>query len=473
MLQLVKTIKEPAASDSGSRYIPKTMYKILIIDDDSRIRQILSEILKTKGFFPIEAAGGREALDLVRTMKTDLALLDLKMPGMDGIETLREIRKIDPAMPVIIITAHGDVPTAVEAIKLGANDFMLKPPDFDHLIITLNKALEKRELEKKVLQLTTEMEESLEWLLGKSPIIKKVIEQIRQVAWSDFSIIIQGETGTGKSYIANLIHNLSTRKKGPFMTVDMGALPETLVESELFGFEKGAFTGAEKKKRGLFELAVGGTLLIDEVQNMSPFVQSKLLRVVEEKKVYPLGSTQPMDINARLIAATNTNLKQAVADKKFREDLFFRLGEFMIIIPPLRERTEDIPFLAQRFLHEAATELKKQVRGISGEAETLLRQYPWPGNIRELKNVMRRAVLLSEGDIIMPERIEFLITTEQAGPEQPLPGEPSTMSLAEIEQQAIRRTLGSTKGNRKKAAAILDIDYSTLMRKIKQYGITS
>ncbi len=449
------------------------MYKILIIDDDPKIRQILSEILKSKGFFPVEASGGQEALDLVRTMRTDLALLDLKMPGMDGTETLREIRKIDPAMPIIIITAHGDVPSAVEAIKLGANDFMLKPPDFDHLIITLNKALEKRELEKKVRQLHAEMEESLEWLLGKSPLIKKVIEQIHQVAWSDFSIIVQGETGTGKSYIANLIHNLSTRKKGPFITVDMGALPETLVESELFGFEKGAFTGAEKKKRGLFELAGGGTLLIDEAQNMSSFVQSKLLRVVEQKKMYPLGSTQPTDINARIIAATNTDLKRAVTEKKFREDLFFRLGEFMIIIPPLRERTEDIPFLAQRFCNEAAAELKRQVRGISGEAEKLLRQYPWPGNIRELKNVMRRAVLLSDGDIIMPGRIEFLITAEQSGLEQPLVSDASNLSLSEIEKQAIHRTLRSTKGNKKKAAAILAIDYSTLMRKIKQYGITS
>lgn len=449
------------------------MYKILLIDDDPKIRKVLSVILKTQGFFTIEASGGREALDLVRTMRTDLALLDLKMPEMDGIETLREIRKIDPAMPVIMITAHGDVPTAVEAIKLGANDFMLKPPDFNHLIITINKALEKRELEKKVRQLTTEMDESLEWLLGKSPLIKKVIEQIRQVAWSDFSVIIQGETGTGKSYIANLIHNLSTRKKGPFITVDMGALPETLVESELFGFEKGAFTGAEKKKRGLFELAGGGTLLIDEVQNMSPFVQSKLLRVVEEKKAYPLGSTQPMDINARLIAATNTNLKQAVAEKKFREDLFFRLGEFMIIIPPLRERIEDIPFLAQRFCNEAATELKKQIRMISPDAEKLLMQYPWPGNVRELKNVVRRAVLLSEGDTILPERIEFLITAEQAGVEQPQGGDISNLSLSQIEKQAILRTLKSTKGNKKKASTILEVDYSTLMRKIKHYGITS
>jgi DNA-binding NtrC family response regulator len=449
------------------------MYKILIIDDDPKIRRVLFEILREKGFFPIEACGGHEALDLVRTMKTDLALLDLKMPGMDGIETLTEMRKVDADMPIIILTAYGDVPTAVQAIKLGADDFMLKPPDFDHLIITINKALQKLELGRKVQKLNAEMEESLEWLLGKSPLIRKVIGQIRQVAASDFSIIIQGETGTGKSYIASLIHNLSPRKNSPFITVDMGALPESLVESELFGFEKGAFTGAEKRKPGLFNLANSGTLLIDEVQNMVPYVQSKLLRVVEERKVYPLGSVQPVEINARIIAATNINLKQAVAEKKFREDLFFRLGEFMIIIPPLRERTEDIPFLAQRFCTEAATELKKQTRIISWEAEKLLQQYPWPGNIRELKNVMRRAVLLSEGDTIMPDRIEFLITAEQAGTEQSSAGDFSGLSLLQIEKQAIHGTLVATKGNKKKAAAILGIDYSTLMRKIKQYGITS
>ncbi len=449
------------------------MYRILIIDDDPHVRKVLSEILKAKGFSPVEASGGHEALDLVRTIKTDIALLDLQMPGMGGIETLRAIRKIDPTMPIIIVTAHGDVPTAVEAIKLGANDFMLKPPDYSHLIITVNKALEKRELEKKVQQLNTEVEESLEWLLGKSPLIKKVIEKIHQVAWSDFSIIIQGETGTGKSYIASLIHNLSTRKKGPFTTVDMGAIPETLVESELFGFEKGAFTGAEKKKRGLFELARGGTLLIDEVQNMSPFVQSKLLRAVEEKKSYPLGSTEPVDINARIIAATNYDLKKAVAEKLFREDLFFRLGEFMIIIPPLRERKEDIPFLAKRFCNEAATELKKQIRGFSAEAEKLLIQYSWPGNVRELKNVMRRAVLLSEADVIMPERIEFLITAKQIGSEQCPDSDRPDQSLLEIEKQAIHKTLIFTHGNKKKAAEILKVDYSTIIRKIKQFSIST
>jgi DNA-binding NtrC family response regulator len=449
------------------------MDKVLIVDDDGKIRRVFREILESHGFFVLEASGGREAVELVRAHPPDVALLDLKMPGMDGIETLQELKKIAPDLPVIIVTAYGDVSTAVQAIKLGAGDFLLKPPDFDHLLITLNKALEKRRLEQEVLKLSAEMAESLEWLLGKSPLIRKVIEQVRQVAWSDFSIIIQGETGTGKSYIANLIHNLSARKRGPFVTVDMGAIPETLIESELFGYEKGAFTGAERKKRGLFEIAGGGTLLIDEVQNASAFVQSKLLRVAEEKKGYPLGGTQPVEINARIIAATNTDIKKAVAENKFREDLFFRLGEFMISIPPLRERSEDIAFLAQRFCNEAAAELKKQIREISAGAEEMLRQYPWPGNVRELKNVVRRAVLIADADVVGPEQLEFLYTEKRAELEELYSGPPAALSLDEIERAAIHQTLVSTGGNKKKAAAILKIDYSTLMRKIKQYGITS
>lgn len=447
------------------------MNRILIVDDDQRIRSILTEILEANGFSPVEASDGKQALEQARKAAPDIILLDLKMPGMDGMATMEELKKIVPDIPIIIITAHGDVPAAVDAIKKGAYDFLLKPPDFDYLLITLNKALEKRALEKQVRKLSAEMAESLEWLLGTGTLIKKVIEQIRQVAWSDFSIIIQGETGTGKSYAANLIHNLSARKKGPFITVDVGAIPETLVESELFGYERGAFTGAEKKKKGLFEIAGGGTLLIDEVQNMSPYVQSKLLRLVEEKKGYPLGSTQPVNIDARIIAATNTNIKQAVLEKKFREDLFFRLGEFMITIPPLRERPEDIPFLAQRFCNEAAAELKKTIREISAEARDLLVHYLWPGNIRELKNVMKRAVLLSDSDSIKSNNIEFLIPAAPvvAGPRAE---DEARLSLPEIEKDAIRRTLSSTRGNKKKAADILKIDYSTLMRKIKHYGIT-
>lgn len=448
------------------------MNNILIVDDDKKIRSVLSEILEAKGFSSIQASGGKQALELVRKAAPDVILLDLKMPGMDGMATMEELKKISPDIPIIIITAHGDVPTAVGAIKIGAYDFLLKPPDFDHLLIVVKRAIEKRGLEMRVQELGNEMDVSLEWMLGRSDAMKKVHNQIRQVAWSDFSIIIQGETGTGKTYIANLIHNLSGRKKGPFITVDMGALPETLVESELFGHERGAFTGADKRKKGLFEIAGRGTLLIDEVQNMSPYVQSKLLRIVEERKCYPLGGTEPIDIDARIIAATNANIRQAVQEKRFREDLFFRLGEYMIIIPPLRERVDDIPFLALKFCSEAAMELKKNLPSLSKDAEEVLKAYPWPGNIRELKNVMRRSMLSADSDMIRPEGIEFLIAAEKDAAELRAPHELPNASLTEIEKLAIQRTLRSMKGNKKKTASILQIDYSTLIRKIKQYGIT-
>jgi two-component system, NtrC family, response regulator AtoC len=459
------------SSGSFSGELAVAMNNILIVDDDQKIRSVLSEILQAKGFSAIQAAGGKQSLELVRKAAPDVILLDLKMPGMDGMETLAELKIISPDIPIIIITAHGDVPTAVDAIKSGAYDFLVKPPDFDHLLIVVRRAIEKRVLEMRVQKLGDEMDDSFEWMLGRSDSMKKIHDQIRQVAWSDFSVVIQGETGTGKTYIANLIHNLSERKKGPFVTVDMGALPEALVESELFGHERGAFTGADRRKKGLFEIAGRGTILIDEVQNMSLYVQGKLLRIVEERKCYPLGSTKPIDIDARIIAATNANIRQAVQEKRFREDLFFRLGEYMISIPPLRERADDIPFLALKFCSEAAMELKKNLPSLSKKAEEALKAYPWPGNIRELKNVIRRSVLSAGSDIIGPEGIEFLASEKEVASGPGVLNEPPNASLLEIEKRAIQRTLNAMKGNKKKTASILQIDYSTLMRKIKQFNI--
>ncbi len=350
---------------------------------------------------------------------------------------------------------------------------MLKPPDFSSLTIRLKKAIERRELELKIAGLNTKIEASIENSLGVSSAMKKVIEQIQQVANSDFSVIIQGETGTGKTYIANIIHNLSGRAKGPFVTVDLGAIPESLVESELFGYEKGAFTGAEKKKKGYFEVADHGTILLDEVQNTSPYIQSKLLRVVEERNIYPVGGTQPEAIDIRIIAATNTDIQCSVKEKKFREDLYFRLCEFMILIPPLKQRVEDIPFLARKFCFEAARELKKQTPEISEEAAGLLQDYSWPGNVRELRNVVKRAVLLSDSHEITPEYISFLPANSSAEIIQsPSVRTGAGMSLAEVEKNTILQVLEMTGGNKTKAASILQIDYSTLLRKIKMYGIS-
>ncbi len=449
------------------------MNKILVVDDEKVIRANFCEILGIEGFSAVEASNGNEALEIYRKERPSAVLLDLKMPGMNGIDTLKALKEIDPYVTVIIITSYGDVQTAVEAIQLGAHDFMLKPPDFSSLTIRLKKAIERRELVLKIAGLNTKIEASIENALGVSSAMKKVIEQIQQVANCDFSVIIQGETGTGKTYIANIIHDLSGRGKGPFVTVDLGAIPESLVESELFGYEKGAFTGAEKKKKGYFEVADHGTILLDEVQNTSPYMQSKLLRVVEERHIYPVGGTRPEAIDIRIIAATNTDIQRSVKEKKFREDLYFRLCEFMILIPPLKQRVEDIPFLARKFCFEAARELKKQTPEISEEAAGLLRDYAWPGNVRELKNVVKRAVLLSDSHEIAPEHISFLSANSTVETIQsPSVRTGTGMSLAEVEKNTILQVLEMTGGNKTKAASILQIDYTTLLRKIKMYGIS-
>jgi len=451
------------------------MNKILTADDDSKQRDVFSNILKKEGFLPIEAINGKHAVEVFIKEKPDTVLLDLKMPDMDGIQAMQEIKKIEPKMPVIIITGFGDIETAVESIKLGAYDFLVKPPPNDRLVFTVKRAVEKWELEKDVKRLDTAMDMSLEWLLGKSEAIKKVIKQICHVVQSNFSIIIEGETGTGKTIVAHTIHNLSKMAKCPFITVDMGAIPDTLIESELFGYKKGAFTGAEKDKKGLFELANNGTLFIDEIQNMNPHIQSKLLRVVEEKKFFPLGSTSCVDINVRIIAAGNMNIKQAVKEKRLREDLFFRLGEFIITLPPLRERVEDITFFAQSFFIEANRELNKHIQGLSEDTLNLLKRYPWSGNVRELKNVIRRAVLLCSSNVIEPEHIEFLIEDESNRMNNfsllPL-RELSAMAVNDVEKNAIINTLELTKGNKSKAASILQIDYKTIITKIRKYNIS-
>jgi len=450
------------------------MNKILIVDDDELMRNTLRDILEANGYPVMVASGGRQGVELFRKEPPSATLLDLKMPDMDGIETMQELKKLDPDVPIIFVTAHAEIPAAVDAIKRGAYDFILKPPKYDRLIFTLERAVEKLSLTREVKRLNIAMETSLESTLGRSQGMARVIEQIRQVARSDFSVVLQGETGTGKSIVARTIHDLSERAKRPFVRVDMGVIPETLAESELFGYERGAFTGAEKNKKGFFESANGGTIFIDELENIPPYVQSKLLSAVEEKKICPLGHTTSFPVDIRIIAATNKNIKQSVMEGTFREDLFFRLGEFIITIPPLRERAHDIPFLAERFLREASAELHKNVEAFSEDTTNLLMRYPWPGNIRELKNVIRRAVLLSEEGVILPEHIEFLIEDDSAEhsskPLMPLK-ELSAMALMDVEKKAIKQALEHSQGNKTKAASILQVDYKTLLTKIKQYNI--
>ncbi|MDD3846346.1 MAG: sigma-54 dependent transcriptional regulator [Syntrophorhabdaceae bacterium] len=451
--------------------------KILIIDDDRSVRLVLSTLLKKNGFVPVQASGGQEGIAALKNERPQCILLDLKMPGMDGIETLYALKKTDQFVPVIIVTGYADIPTAVQTIKLGAYDFLTKPPQVDKLILTIKRAVETYSLQVALNQLDDTMLGSLESLFGRSDAIKNVIHQIRQVAGTDFSVIIQGETGTGKSLVAQTIHDLSKRARNPFQSVDVGVIPENLIESELFGHGKGAFTGADRKRIGFFEIAHKGTLFIDELENTPPLLQNKLLRAVEEKRIYPIGSTKPVDVDVRIIAASNADIKKAVREKRFREDLFFRLSEYMITMPRLRDRPSDIPFLAMKLMTAASMELEKQMRELSPEAAELLMAYSWPGNIRELKNVIRRAVLACDDGIIRPEHIEFIVGDTAAHQDDnsflmPLK-QVALTATRDAEREVIKRALTITGGNKSRAAKLLEIDYKTLLTKIRDYKITA
>ncbi len=443
---------------------------ILIVDDDRGMRVLMRAVLESRGLTSIEAIDGVHAIEMCRNERPSVVLLDMRMPKMNGIETLRELKRLDSDLPVIIITAHADLKDAVNAIKLGAYDFIVKPPDFERLTLLISRAMEKYELARGFKKLDAAIDNSLESFLGSSNGMKKVIEQIRQVASTDFSIIMQGETGTGKTTVSRMIHNMSKRSRNPFVSVDVGSMPETLVESELFGHEKGAFTGADQKKKGFFEVAAGGTILIDDLQNVPLHTQSKLLRTVEDRKIFPIGTVMPVEIDVRIIVATNIDARKAMQENKLKSDLFFRLSEFIIDIPPLRERVDDIPYLGRNFMLEVAAELNKPMREISGEAIGRLKRYAWPGNVRELKNVMRRAVLIAESDVITAAHLEFLIGGGYGSKiySPLLQRELPTMNLRELEQIAIKRALELTSGNKTEAASFLQIDYSTLHRKLKQ-----
>lgn len=455
------------------------MKKILIVDDEDCIRLVLSEFLKSREFSVCEAKDGLHALEVFARERPDAVLLDLSMPGMGGMEALSRLSGEDPSIPVIMLSAHGDISLAVQAVKGGAYDFISKPPDFEEISIRLTHAIEKAQLRKSIVRLSNSVEASFSRLLGKSLEIKDVIGQVHRVAPSQFSVIIQGETGTGKSTLAELIHSLSTRAGGPFVRVDIGVIPETIIESELFGHAKGAFTGADRARKGYFESASGGTVFIDELENMSPQVQSKLLTAVEQKCIYPMGTAKAVPIDFRLIAATNTDLSSLVRQRRFREDLFYRLSEFTIHLPPLRERKEDICFLAERFCDEACEELKRKPIEIDGGAKELLLSYRWPGNIRELKNAVRRAVLLSSGDSLKRGFLASVLNVpahggldEMRSPDSVLPlKEVSAKAVTEAEARAIRQALTLSCGNKSKAASILQVDYKTLLTKIRLYSI--
>jgi len=454
------------------------MNRILIVDDEKDMRWLLSNFLKEDGYTVDEAEDCGDALDFFKkNSPPDLVLLDLRMPGeMDGIDLLKKIKTTRPEIQVIILTAYGDIGSAVEATKLGAYDYLTKPFENERLRITIKRALESQKLTQEVFQLKIELkrEFDLESIMGTSSEIKKIFEQVNKVACTHFTVLIEGESGTGKEIVAHAIHRASLRGNGPFVAVDCGAIPETLIESELFGYEKGAFTGADRGKKGQFELADNGTIFLDEIGNLPYHVQNKLLRMIQERQIQKLGGKQAFPIDVRIIVATNIPLLKLVEERKFRSDLYYRLDEFKIELPSLRKRKEDIPFLAKEFIEEGNLELKKNVKGLQKDSLTMLIHHHWPGNVRELKNVIKRAVLLAE-DVIEPSHLIF--DNGVPAPLAVLLEEEITedMSLKEVakmaEKRAIERAIVKSTGNKSKASKMLKIDYKTLLSKIKEYNI--
>jgi two-component system nitrogen regulation response regulator GlnG len=455
---------------------------VLIVDDDKNICAILAALMKKEGLEAMVAYDGEKALKTVQADSPDLLLVDMMLPGMDGMEVLRKTRELDPDLPVVFITAHADSRGAVKAIKEGAHDYLSKPFDNYEVTRVAHRALAERGLKLKVRALSNQLKGSspLQEKMGPSDVVARLVSELNRVAESDFTVIIIGETGSGKEVVARAIHESSSRSKGPFIPVDCGAIPETLLESELFGHERGAFTGAEVQKPGKFEVAHGGTLFLDEISNMPLGSQAKLLRVLQEKKVYRVGGTKPIQVDVRLLVASNQDLHELALSGSFRRDLFYRLNEFTISIPPLRERKEDIPYLAKRFLDNANNELSKQVKGFSETALNTLFAYNWPGNVRQLRSIIRRAALLAD-DLITEKHLELKRVDVPGMAFTPkVQGAPwKNLSLKEILQQSIMaverevftQVLKQTGGNKAKAARLLQVDYSTIHGKVKKLGI--
>ncbi len=457
--------------------------RILIVDDEEEICAQLSRLVRQEGFEALTAPDGDVALDVLRRESPDVMLLDIRMTGLDGMEVLRRAKKLDPDLPVIMITAHGAIKGAVEAIQAGAHDYLTKPFEHADVIRSVHRAVNDHRLRRTVRILSDRVREaaSLHDLMGPSDQIARISAAVASVASSNYAVLIQGETGTGKELVALAIHQASPRASSPFVAVDCGAIPETLVESELFGHEKGAFTGAERQKAGKFEIASGGTLFLDEISNMPPGCQAKLLRALQDKRVTRVGGTEPVSVDIRFLAATNHNLETGEDSATFRRDLFFRLSEFPIAIPPLRARRQDILFLAKRFLDLTNHELQKGVRGFSEPAVERLLTYDWPGNVRELRSAIRRAVLLAD-QVIDEDHLGLrkapqppvALSGISAGPNDGLPlKELVRRTIAAVERATLIEVLKKTGGNKAMAARLLQIDYKTIHVKVKAYGIAT
>jgi DNA-binding NtrC family response regulator len=443
---------------------------ILVVDDEPEMRALLRDVLQERGHQVTLAENGREALKRLGEGDYGVVLSDLRMRGMEGIELLTEIKRGYPDTNVILMTAFGSVETAVEAMKEGAYDFLVKPVKTEELIRVTERAVREAALRREVNRLRREVhkEYSFHQILGKSKAMQEVFDLIRRVADSPTNVLITGESGTGKELVAKAIHYNSDRREGPFVPVNCAAIPETLLESELFGHMKGAFTDAKADKRGLFEEAQKGTLLLDEISELPLMLQAKLLRVIQEREVRRVGSTRVVPVDVRIIAATNLMLAEEVKAKRFREDLFYRLNVIEIRLPPLRERKEDVPLLVEAFLRKCAEARHKEVHGMTESALAMLIDYPWPGNVRELENVIERAVTLARGEKIVPEDLPPAIRGARGERRVIDEAAERTLPLQAIEREYILRILEKTGGNKYQAAQILGIDRKTLYRKLAE-----
>ena len=446
------------------------LYRILIVDDEESQRQQLAGFLKKQGFSVTTAESGPDAITICQDKNFEVALIDLKMPGMDGIELLKKLKESNPEIQVIMMTAYGSVESAVEAMKLGAYHYVNKPINLEELKLNVKKALESYHLLMENKYLKEELEEKYKdvQIIGDSKEIRGVLSTVSRVAKTKTTVLIRGESGTGKELVARAVHGLSERADKRFLPVSCAALPETLLESELFGHERGAFTGAIKKREGRFELADGGTLFLDEVGDIPMETQAKLLRVIESQEFERLGGKETLKADVRIISATNQDLEKKIREKSFREDLYYRLNVISIFIPPLRERKEDILLLVDHFIKKANQRCGRSVKGITPEVKDIIMNYDWPGNIRELENVIERGVVLSRTDAIDKGDLPYLGLVSDKSLEY-VP--PASHSLKDMEKDHILRVLKKTNWNLKKSAEILGIHRNTLRLKMQEYGI--
>jgi DNA-binding NtrC family response regulator len=449
----------------------KTNWQILVVDDEEIMCESLAAWLREDGYAVETAASGRDAIEKARQRDFAIYFVDLKMPGgMDGIETMMQIRRLHPDASIIIITAYATVDTAITAIKEGAQEYIVKPCNPEEISLLVNRIIKVKNLQREnnILRKKLTRQYTFHDIISKNPRMQEIMALVQQVASLRSTVLIQGESGTGKEMVARAIHAAGDRAAKPFVAVSCAALAETLLESELFGHEKGAFTGANQQKRGKFELADSGTIFLDEIGDISPKLQVDLLRVLQERRFYRVGGSEEVQVDCRVIAATHVNLQQAVAEGKFRDDLFYRLNVIEIRIPPLRDRREDIPLLARHFLDRLSHELGKDIVDFSEDALKVLMDHNWPGNVRELENAVERAMVTCRAPSLTEDDFAFLAHN---GPARPW-SVPAGISLEEMEKQLIAATLQRTQGNIKSAAQILGIDRSTLYEKLKRYEIS-